>query len=145
MVLLVSTDRGRTFQGRRMDPWAIDACPMSSEAFAESAGTLIAAWETQGQVKYARLQPGTAKLAAHVSAPGSPGTRKHPVVAVNKSGELLFAWAEGTGWNRGGALAWQLYDASGRPLEQGRQEGGIPVWGLAAAAARPDGSFLLVH
>jgi hypothetical protein len=71
--------------------------------------------------------------------------RKHPVVALNGKGELLFAWTEGTGWNRGGALAWQVYDASGRPQEQGRLPGAVPVWGLAAAAARPDGSFLLVH
>ncbi|MCC2668695.1 MAG: hypothetical protein K0Q72_1166 [Armatimonadetes bacterium] len=145
MVLLVSTDRGRTFRGRRVDPWPIDACPMSSEAFAEGGGALVAAWETQGQVKFSRVQPGTAQFAPPVSAPGAGGTRKHPVLAVNGNGEVLFAWTEGTGWNRGGSLAWQLYDASGRPTSQGRQEGGIPVWGLAAAAARPDGTFLLIH
>jgi hypothetical protein len=145
MVLLVSTDHGRTFQGRRVDPWAIDACPMSSEAFAEGNGTILAAWETQGQVKFARLQPGSAKLGSYVSAPGSGGTRKHPVVALNQRGDTLFAWTEGTGWNRGGSLVWQVYDPAGKPVEQGRLDGGIPVWGLAAAAAKPDGTFLLVH
>lgn len=144
-VLLVSADHGRTFRGKRVDPWPIDGCPMSSEAFAEGAGTVVGAWETQGQVKYARIVPGTPQLSTPVGAPGPAEGRKHPVVALNGKGELLFAWTEGTGWNRGGALAWQLYDASGRPKEQGRLPGAIPVWGLAAAAVRPDGSFLLVH
>lgn len=145
MVLLVSTDQGRTFQGKRIDPWPINACPMSSEAFSEGGGALVAAWETKGQVKYARVEPGSSRFSTPVGAPGPGEGRKHPVVALNGKGELLFAWTEDTGWNRGGALAWQLYDASGRAAEQGRLPGGIPVWGLAAAAARPDGSFLLVH
>lgn len=144
-VLMVSTDHGRTFRGKRVDPWPIDACPMSSEAFAEGGGALVGAWETQGQVKYSRILPGSTQLAPPVGAPGAAEGRKHPVVALNGKGELLFAWTEGTGWNRGGALAWQVYDAAGRPQEQGRLPGAIPVWGLAAAAARPDGSFLLVH
>jgi len=145
MILLVSTDRGRTFQGKRIDPWPINACPMSSEAFSEGGGALVAAWETQGQVKYARVEPGSPRLSAPVGAPGPAEGRKHPVVALNGKAELLFAWTEGTGWNRGGALAWQVYDSSGRPGEQGRLPGAIPVWGLAAVAARPDGSFLIVR
>src|SRR5262249_27151182 len=36
MVLLVSRDAGRTFQGSRIDNWKLNACPMSSESIAQS-------------------------------------------------------------------------------------------------------------
>src|SRR5688500_4465412 len=111
---------------------------MSSEALVEGPNGVLAAWETQGQVKFARLEPGTVKLSPPIAAPGPGKERKHPVLAVNAAGEVLFAWTEGTGWNRGGSLAWQLYDRTGKPTaEKGRLEGGIPVWGLAAAVVRP--------
>lgn len=119
---------------------------MSSEALVEGPNGVLAGWETQGQVKFARVEPGAAKLSAPVAAPGTGRNRKHPVLAVNVKGETLLAWTEGTGWNRGGALAWQLFDSTGRPLpEKGRIEGGIPMWGLAATVAKPNGGFLLIH
>jgi hypothetical protein len=118
---------------------------MSSEALVEGPSGVIAAWETEGQVRYARLAPATRQPGTAVTPPGGSG-RKHPTLAVNASGEVLLAWTEGTGWNRGGALAWQLYDSQGRPLPQkGRVEGGIPVWGLPSAVGRRDGGFTLVH
>jgi hypothetical protein len=119
---------------------------MSSEVLVEGPDGVLAAWETQGQVKLARVDPRTLKLTGTTSAPGSGPNRKHPVLAVNPQGDVLFAWTEGTGWNRGGSLVWQLYGRDGKPAAQkGRVEGGIPTWGLPAAAARPDGSFLLSH
>ena len=119
---------------------------MSSEALVEGPNGVTAAWETQGQVKFARVDPQSLKLGAPVAAPGGGSNRKHPVLAVNARGETLFAWTEGTGWNRGGSLAWQLYDRDGKPTaDRGRVEGGIPVWGLAALAPRPDGGFTLIH
>jgi len=119
---------------------------MSSEALVEGPNGVLAAWETEGQVQFARVDTKSGKIGAIVRAPGVGRGRKHPVLAVNRAGEVLLAWTEGTGWQRGGALAWQLYDAAGRPTEvKGRVEGGIPVWGLAAAVANADGSFTLIH
>ena len=47
----------------------------------------------------------------HVIAPeGKAGARKHPVLAVDANGQTLLAWTEGTGWQKGGSLAWQLFD-----------------------------------
>ena len=107
---------------------------MSSEALVEGPNGVQAAWETQGQVKFARVEPATVKLSPPVAAPGAGKGRKHPVLAVNARGETLFAWTEGTGWNRGGSLAWQLYDRAGQPAsEKGRVDGGI-----AAAIGRFD-------
>lgn len=119
---------------------------MSSEALVEGPNGVVAAWETQGQVKFGRVDSRAGMVAAVTAAPGVGRDRKHPVLAVNGAGQTLLAWTEGTGWNRGGALAWQLYDAAHQPLpEKGRLQGGIPAWGLAAVAVRPDGTFLLIH
>ena len=59
--------------------------------------------------------------------------------------ETLLAWLEGTAWQRGGALAWQVYDAAGKPDGSHGAAPGVPVWGLAAAAPLADGRFLLVY
>jgi hypothetical protein len=145
MVLLSGAAAG-PYRGGRIDPWVIGACPMSSETFAEGPDGVWAAWETDGQIRFGRVDPAGKVAGSPLSAPGSAAGRKHPFIAVNRAGEVLLVWDEGTGWQRGGALAWQLYDAKGKPLpETGRLEGGIPVWGLATAAALPDGSFLILH
>jgi hypothetical protein len=66
-------------------------------------------------------------------------------VAVNGRGEMLLAWTEGTGWKKGGALAWQLFDKTGKATAtKGRKEGGVPVWGLPAVVATGR-DFLLIH
>ena len=143
MMLLASRDRGRQFVGRSLQPWRINACPMTSETLATGrAGAVVAAWETQGQVSFARVD----RAAEPISPPGRGGDRKHPAVALNVRGEVLLAWAEGTGWQKGGDLAWQVFDPSGRPTaEKGRIRNGIPVWGLPTAVARPDGGFVIMH
>ena len=119
---------------------------MSSEALVEGPQGVLAAWETAGQVRFARIDSVTRKMGVPISAPGRGENRKHPTLAVNAAGETLFAWTEGTGWEQGGALAWQFYDQSGKPTgEKGRVEGGIPVWGLATAVSQTDGGFTVIH
>src|SRR5262249_47963202 len=45
MVLLTSRDRGDSFSGSRVQRWKLNACPMSSESFAETTSGVLAAWE----------------------------------------------------------------------------------------------------
>lgn len=143
--LLTSKDHAKTFKSQRLDRWKINACPMSSEALAESGDGILAAWETNGQVSYAAIDPASMKVSAPVAPLGSGG-RKHPAVARNAGGETLFAWTEGTGWQRGGAVGWQLFDRQGRPTAtKGRLEAGVPAWGLVSVVARPDGGFVVLH
>ncbi len=145
--LLSSRDHGRSFDGVLVHPWKQNACPMSSTSLAPGEGGVLAAWETNQQVFFARVDPGTSKFSTPVSPPGiGGGGRKHPAVAGNAAGASILVWAEGTAWQRGGSLVWQVFDQAGRPTgENGRVDDGIPVWGLPTVVARSDGSFLIVH
>ena len=107
---------------------------------------MLAAWETKGQLSFARIDPETGERSPPTSPSGGEGSRKHPTVAANRRGETLLAWTEGTGWQKGGTLAWQVFDRSGKPLgPPGKVAGGVPVWGMAAAVARLDGGFTIVR
>ena len=119
---------------------------MSTQAFAEGPSGVLTAWETEGQVYFGRIHPTTGQVSDVTGAPGADRTRKHPVLAVGADGDVLFAWTEGTAWNRGGSAAWQIFDSHGRPTGPiGRGDHGVPVWGLVAAYARPNGGFAVVY
>jgi hypothetical protein len=143
--LLQSTDRGRTFRGSRVQEWEINACPMTSMSLATIADTTLGAWETAGQVYFGRIDARTARIPESMAAPGAGTNRKHPRLAVNRRRETLLAWTEGTAWARGGSLAWQVFDASGRPTDVKGTAPGIPVWSFAAPIVRPDGSFAILY
>ena len=143
--LLVSRDGGTSFRAATLQPWLLNACPMSTFSLAEGKRSVLGAWETQDQVYFAALDPATLTASALTAAPGT-GQRKYPVIAPGDTGETLFAWSDGSGWARGGALAWQVYDPAGRPTaEKGRVAQAVPVWSLPAAVARPDGGFVLIY
>jgi hypothetical protein len=143
--LLASRDKGASFRGEDLHPWKIEACPMSSFAFAEGPTQVLAAWETNGQVYFARIDPATGKRSEPVAAPGESRDRKHPVVAGNKQGQILLAWTEGMGWERGGSVAWQVFDKDGKPTAEKGRTAGVPVWSLIAVFARSDGGFTIVY
>jgi hypothetical protein len=114
-------------------------------ALVEGPSGVVAAWETDGQIYFAGIKSGTTSFATPQPAPGNGRNRKHPALACNARGDMILAWTEGTGWQQGGALAWQVFDASGRPTDQrGRVDGGIPVWGLPTVVAAGEG-FLVIH
>ncbi len=145
MYLLTSLDQGQSFTSRKLQAWEIGTCPMSSEAFAHTGNQSWGAWETDEQVYVARLDSDAGETARPRGAPGSAARRKHPALAVNGRGELLMVWTEGTGWNKGGGLAWQQFDAQGRPTDVKGRAPGIPVWSFAAPYAQPDGSFVILY
>jgi len=146
MFLISSADAGKSFRSNRVHAWEINTCPMSSATFAEGPGGLYVAWDTDEQVYFARIKPGSAATEEPVAAPGSGKKRKHPALAVNGKGEVLLAWTEGTGWQKGGDLNWQVFDRKGQPTsERGHRQNAVPVWGLPSAFADADGQFTIVH
>jgi hypothetical protein len=128
----------------RLHAWELRACPMSLFALAKDGRAMFAAWETAQQIYYATLDPEHGTASPPVAVAGT-GVRRLPSVAVNRSGDRLIAWTEGTGWARGGTLAWQLLDRNGVVIGSASNAGSVPVWGLVATAALPDGSFVILH
>lgn len=143
-ILLVSRNDGANFEIVHAHSWNIATCPMSSAFFSEITRGVLAAWETEGQVYYATVNPKTMQVSKPIAPPGGV-KRKHPVAVANSMGETLFVWIEGTGWAKGGAVAWQLYDKEGKPAPETGRADGVPVWSLATAFARQDGSFVIVY
>ncbi|HEX4797217.1 MAG TPA: sialidase family protein [Humisphaera sp.] len=122
----------------------IGTCVMSTEAFAANGRGAVAAWETHGQIFWARVDADPAKSVEPIQVPRGP-EQKHPALAVNSSGQTLVVWTEGTAWNKGGAIAWQIYDQQGKPLGGIGHAQNLPVWGAPAAFARPNGEFVVIY
>jgi hypothetical protein len=58
---------------------------------------------------------------------------------------MLLVWTEGTGWRKGGSLAWQIYNAAAQPEAEKGLSPGIPVWSFATAFSRHDGGFTILY
>lgn len=123
-------------------PMNASTCIMSTAAFAQSGKDVLAAWETSGQVYWSKIDSATIEA---IRAPGRGNNRKHPTLAVNSNGQILLAWTEDTSWNRGGSVAWQVFDANGNPIGSLGRARNLPVWGSPAAFARPDGTFVVIY
>ncbi|MBI1913302.1 MAG: exo-alpha-sialidase [Planctomycetes bacterium] len=142
--LLASKDQGKTFTSDKIQNWKVNACPMSSFALAEVKDGILAAWETEGQVSWARIAE-SGKRSEPVHAPGAGKGRKHPAVAGNIREETILVWTEGMGWNRGGAVAWQVFDRDGKPTAEKGRTDGVPTWSLVTVFARPEGGFTIIY
>jgi hypothetical protein len=146
-VLLLSTNCGSSFAARVLGEWHVSTCPMSTHALVQGSKSLMGAWERDGQVYFApifadRSEPGPEATAVA----GDTKNRKHPSIATSRTaaGPLLIAWTEGTGWEKGGALAWECLDRNGARISSGRRMG-VPVWGSVGTIAEADGSFTILY
>ncbi len=126
---LISSDGGVSFTHRIVGPWAINACPMSSMSAINAGNATRAVWEAEGQIFTSLLDASSTA----VCISGKQG--RHPALAVNARGETLVSWSVGTGWQKGGKLAWSILDAQGKPTDQHGSAPGVPVWGMTAAYA----------
>ena len=147
-MLLTSSDHGNTFNSTLLGAWRSPTCPMSTPALVQGSDhSLLATWETRGQV-YCRVidSENLGSSLAPLSAQGNPGNRKHPVLAMNQANgsRLLVAWVEGTGWEKGGSLAWECIDQQTHRSATGSRPG-VPAWDLAAVFGEPDGSFTIIY
>lgn len=128
----------------KLHDWRVNICPMSSFALAGADQHIIAAWETDGQIYFSKLDINKEDpiITAPESVPGATGKRKHPVVASNNRGHIV-VWTEGMGWNRGGSLAWQVYDNNRPTADRGRAND-VPTWSLVAVATAGE-RFVIIY
>src|SRR5207302_10774825 len=123
-------------------------CDMSSQAMAPGPrGAVLAAWENMGRVYWAKLDPKRDDAPAPQAPPGDAKDRKHPAVASDADGRVIVAWAEGTGWEKGGSVAWQVYQADGTSsgTKYSGRARGLPVWSMPAVFARRGGGFVVMY
>ncbi len=118
---------------------------MSSTFFSTTPDTVLAAWETAGGVYWQRLGVAATQTVSPFTPPVVGRNPKHPVAVANAQGEVLLAWTEGTGWAKGGDIAWQRFDSSGKPLGGKGRAGGLPTWSSVAAFATPGNGFVLLY
>jgi hypothetical protein len=143
--LLTSRDHGMSFDTAMLHPWNVGACQMSTYSLATTRERMFAAWETAGHVYWLGADAASGRRGSIVTPDGQGGSRKHPVVAASRQGHVLLVWTEGTGWNKGGRLAWQRFDHAGRPIGDRGGASGVATWSLGTAAALPDGRFVIVY
>ncbi len=141
--LLASADHGKTFDGRMLHPWEIGACPMSSMFLSEGSSGLLAAWETEHQVFFSKVDPESLEASIPLAAPGESEHRKYPVLAQNREGQTLLVGIEVKSRAKPGALRWSLFDMDGKFLDRSDQAAAVPASSFAAAFARPDGFTVL--
>jgi hypothetical protein len=142
--LLVSPKPGAGFKIANRHEWKATTCPMSSASLTEGKTGTLAAWETASQVYFASVDPKSLRVSQPVSPPGGNG-RKHPVAVANDKGQTLMVWAEGTGWNQGGTVVWQIYDQNLNPTSNKGREEGLKPWSLPTAFAERDGNFSIAY
>jgi len=129
----------------KLHDWRVNVCPMSSFSLAGADKHAIAAWETDGQVYFSKLDISKENpiITQPEAVPGATGRRKHPIAASGNRGHIV-VWTEGMGWNRGGSLAWQVYDNDNRPTADRGRANGVPTWSLVAVAAAGE-RFVIVY
>ena len=144
MYVLGSSDGGATFAGWIVQPWGIDACPMTSLSPIDAGARTLAAWRPPARCSTARSIAPRAGSAGSWRPPGSRSAANIRASRRRPPGPLLMVWTEKTGWERGGTVAWQFFDGTA-PAGAAGSAPELPVWSFAAAVARPDGGFLVLY
>jgi len=136
--LIRSVDNGRFFYGQKISDWLATSCPTSTFSLFGIDHKLYEAWERRGIIQWSAW----AGEPSHAVGKNA----KYPVIVANKEGEMMVAWTENMSWQKGGDLAWQVYDRSGKPVySQSGRAPGVPANSLIAAFAKADGSFAILY
>ncbi|NRA39816.1 MAG: hypothetical protein HRU15_16865 [Planctomycetes bacterium] len=139
---LAQGQAGKKLNYQVIDQWQAKMCPMSSMSIAVGDKTPIS-WQTQEQVLYAILDKNGTVITKN-PIPSMGKKQKHSKAVVNSAGDVCLAWTEGTGWNKGGRVLWQLNDATGKTIISGRKND-LAAWSMPALVCTLKGNFLLVY
>jgi hypothetical protein len=121
-------------------------CIMSTASFAQSKEHVYAAYESDKNVFIHRLHsPSVNNDSITIPIPDKGDNRKHPALSINKDNVILLTWTEGTGFNKGGSIAWQLFSADLKPLTQIDHAPNLPANSIPASFSKPDCSFVILY
>lgn len=129
------------WQLNEVEDWKVTSCTMGSFPLLTDGARHLGAWEPEARIRVAWFSSPTPVPRTLGAVPGA----KHPDIAANGKGRLLVAWTEGTGWNRGGSVAWHELEDSLEPVGPPGKAPDVPVWGRVTAYAEPDGSFVVLR
>ncbi|HIG30207.1 MAG TPA: hypothetical protein EYQ50_21380 [Verrucomicrobiales bacterium] len=135
--LLVSKDSGKTWNKTRIQKWEKCGCPGAPYSMASGPEGVYFGFSTRGISSFAKAGD-PLKI---IPAPKSGKTSMRPMLATNKSGEVLFTWVEMQD------IAWQVFDKHGKAIDNaaGRLDGAAAKWSHPAVVAVKSGDFLLYH
>lgn len=116
--------------------WKTDACPMTYYSITATPDGFIAAWPTQGEIYFARIDiNGKVLPPGEIKTPGTNGHRTGIVALSDTKGNTLIEWKKDK------QLGWQLYDPECRPVGHA---GSSPSAGNGAAGVvNKQGDFIL--
>ncbi len=133
-----------SFKETVIGPWKTGTCPMSNAALLPVEDRLLAAWERNGRIEVGHFGLTSAPSESRI-VPMTGSRQRHPTLTRNAVGTILVAWAEETGWKRGGRVAWQQLSADLKPLGEVGIGANLPVWSSPAVAANSDNSFTVIY
>jgi len=127
-------------------PMEFGVCVMSTSALAQNGGGAVAAWETRGRVFWSQLSSDAPTIVHPHEIDSRSSTCKHPAIAADGEGHLLVVWTEETGWNKGGTIAWEVFDSTGTvlPGATGRAAD-LPTWDSPAAIWCSNKTLLVLY
>jgi hypothetical protein len=137
MHLLTRAKNQTTFSKQKISstPWQINACPMSGTFLGGAKNGLVTAWETKGQIFYARIDPAGGLMAPKEIKAAAKG--KWPLALAAADGTVLVSWKDGS------TLSWQLHDATDKPLGEVNSRPASNR-NRHAGVVGSDGNFLLI-
>jgi hypothetical protein len=135
MHVITRTGSGADFQKHRLSstPWRINACTMTGTFLSNQAAQTVAAWETMGDVFYARI-------GARDKAPKEikvVNRGKWPVALMSADGTVLVSWKAGS------SLSWQRFDSNDK-ADGSVESGPSPNVNRHAGVVSKDGTFVLI-
>ena len=118
---------------------------MSTASLSDFGSGAFAAWEAQGQVYFARIEPKAGGASSPSAPPGAKVRRKHPRVA-NAGSDTILVWTESTDDMGTDSLVWQLFDRSGHAVgEPTRRDHSVPAGASATVVAHQHYGFTVIH
>ena len=137
MYIVIVKKDGRQLRTRISSTlWKVNACPMSYYGLSATQDGYVAAWPTQGQIYFSRLdRDGKVMSPGEIKVSGRTGMRTGLIALGAADREALVAWKDKD------QLNWQLYGTDGRP-EGGPGSSSSSGKGTAGLVDR-DGRFVL--